>query len=211
MTTTKHEWKKQEKALYGPPAHPVEIIVPPLNYYMISGQGDPNEAFFAEYISTLYTVSYAVKMSPRQGISLTGYRDYTVYPLEGVWDLDEQGREEWLRGKLDKKRLVFTLMIRQPDFLSEEDANELLGLTRKKKSLELGDAISFQVIEEGRCVQMLHTGSFDDEPASFERMEAFAIESGLRRLSLIHREVYLSDPRRVSSDKLRTVLRFQVA
>ncbi len=209
--TTKHEWKKQEKVLYGPPVSPVEITVPPLNYYTISGQGDPNEAFFAEYISALYTASYAVKMSPRQGISLAGYTAYTVYPLEGVWDLNEQGRTEWKQGKLNKKHLVFTLMIRQPDFLTAEAAEEILAYTGKEKSLPLADSISFCTIEEGLCVQMLHIGSFDDEPASFERMEAFAADRGLNRLSHIHREIYLSDPRRTNSDRLRTILRFRVS
>jgi hypothetical protein len=113
-------------------------------------------------------------------------------------------------GKLDKGELVFRLMIRQPGFVTPALAERAAEVVRRKKPSPLLGSAEFVTLEEGSCVQMLHKGSYDDEPASFRRMEAFCAAEGLARKSLTHREIYLSDPRSSDPAKLRTVLRFQV-
>lgn len=205
----KHEWKKDEKQFYCPKEQAASISIPQFKFYSIEGKGNPNDAAFAEYIEVLYALSYAIKMSPKSGMEPMGYFDYSVYPLEGVWDLSEEGIKNW-NGTLDKDQLVFKLMIRQPDFVTEEYALETIGRIQKKKKLHLLESVRFEQIEEGKCVQMLHVGSYDSEPASFERMMEFAKENGLNRKLKSHREIYLSDARKTAPEKLRTILRFQV-
>jgi len=205
----KYEWKKNDKQFYLPKDKPETIVLPKFKFFSIQGKGNPNDEFFGEYIGVLYSLSYAVKMSPRQGLPLKDYFEYTVFPLEGVWDIDEKARENY-NGILDKNSLVFNLMIRQPDFLTPGFALETIERTKKKKPHALLDKVKFEIIEEGHCVQMLHKGSYDDEPGSFAKMEAFADENKLKRISKIHREIYLSDARKVAPEKLRTVLRFKV-
>lgn len=206
----KHEWRKKEKQYYLPKAKPAVIDLPEFQFLSLSGAGNPNEEAFTECIRTLYAVSYAIKMNAKKlPEPPVGYQDYTVYPLEGVWDLNEQGRAAY-DGTFDKDDLVFQLMIRQPDFVSESFFEDMLTLTQQKKPNPRLADLRLERLTEGPCVQMLHLGSFDDEPASFERMEAFAESQGLRRLSKVHREIYLSDPKKVAPEKLKTVLRFQV-
>ena len=205
----KHEWRKKEKAFYLPKSKPEYIYVPKRKFFTIEGKGNPNDDFFAEYIGVLYSLSYAVKMSPKKGMSPEGYFDYTVYPLEGVWDLSDEGRKNY-DGAIDKDQLVFKLMIRQPDFVDDAFAKEIIAYTQGKKPHDLLDQVQFETIEEGDCVQMLHLGSYDSEPASFEQMETFAVQENLKRRSKKHREIYLNDARRTTPEKLKTVLRFQV-
>lgn len=176
---------------------------------MIDGKGNPNDDFFAEYVGVLYSLSYGVKMSPKKGIEPKGYFDYTVYPLEGVWDLSEEAKKSF-NGTIDKNNLVFNLMIRQPDFVDSNFALQILELTKKNKPHDLLEQIRFEEIVEGDCIQMLHLGSYDSEPASFEIMESFADQENCKRLLKTHREIYLSDARRISPDKLKTILRFSV-
>lgn len=208
MDAQKHDWKKQEKQFYLPKNKPEIVQIPPFNFFTLHGKGNPNDDFFADYISVLYSLAYGVKMSPKSGTEPKGYFDYSVYPLEGVWDIDEYVRKTY-NGILDKNSLVFTLMIRQPEFVTVDFANEILEKTKKKKPHQLLDIVKFETIEEGKCVQMLHNGSFDSEPASFKLMEQFATTNNVKRKSLIHREIYLSDARKTAPEKLKTVLRFQ--
>ena len=207
--SSKHEWRKHEKQFYLPKNAPEIIDVPEFGFYTISGSGNPNSEEFPDYIQALYAASYAVRMSPKNDMAPLGYYDYTVYPLEGVWDLSEKGRRNY-KGVIDKDELVFTLMIRQPDFLGNEDALRILDWVREIKDIKLLDEVKFQRIEEGLCIQMMHLGSYDKEPESFERMEQFSEKEGLIRLSKVHREIYLSDARKVVPDKLKTILRFQL-
>jgi hypothetical protein len=148
-------------------------------------------------------------MSPKKAMAPVGYFEYTVYPLEGVWDVSEEAKETY-SGTLDKNELVFTLMIRQPDFVDEAYAMKILDHTRKTKPNELLDQVKFEHIAEGQCVQMMHVGPYDNETKSFDLMEVFAQEQQLVRASKTHREIYISDPRKVAPDKLKTVLRFKV-
>ncbi len=206
----KHEWRKKEKALYLPKTKPEFVTIPPLKFVTISGEGNPNSPHFAEYISVLYPISYAIKMTPKKmEHPPKGYQDYIAYPLEGIWDLNENAKQNY-NGQLNKDDLVFKLMIRQPEFVTEDFFEEMLELTKKKKPHKLLANLKFETIEDGPCVQMMHLGPYDDEPASFEMMEAFAKEQGLTRKSKDHREIYLSDFRKVAPEKLKTVLRFWV-
>lgn len=205
----KIEWKKDDKSIYVPKNQPERVHIPRYRYFMIDGKGNPNEPFFEDYIKVLYALSYGIKMSPKNGFAPSGYQEYTVYPLEGVWDVTEAAKLREGDG-FQKSELVFTLMIRQPDFVTPEFAAEIIRRTREKSNPPLIDQVRFESLEEGDCVQMLHIGSYDSEPESFARMEAFCAANHLTRISKTHREIYLSDPRRVSPDKLKTVLRFQV-
>jgi hypothetical protein len=204
-----HEWKKVEKEIYLPGTKPEFKVIPPFRFFSIKGQGDPNDKAFAEYIGVLYSLSYGVKMSPKKGSAPTGYFEYSVYPLEGVWDISEEAKKS-KSTKLDKSTLVFNLMIRQPDFVTDSFAAEIISQTKKKKPHRLLDSVIFNTIKEGSCIQMMHIGSYDDEPASFRLMEDFCEKNNYSRESKIHREVYISDARKVSKDKLKTVLRFKI-
>jgi hypothetical protein len=204
-----HEWKKAEKKFYLPGTKPEFINIPDFRFFSVEGKGDPNDKFFAEYIGVLYSLSYAVKMSPRKGFTPEGYYEYSVYPLEGVWDISDEAKVN-RSDRLDKSTLIFKLMIRQPDFVTQEFAQEIIGLTKKKKPHPLLENVTFNTFEEGNCIQMIHIGSYDDEPESFRRMEDFCLENNFGRESKKHREIYLSDARKVSPDKLKTVLRFKI-
>jgi hypothetical protein len=202
----KHKWKKNEKHFYLPKNKPELISIPKFRFFTIEGSGNPNNDFFAEYIGVLYSLSYGIKMSPKKGIEPKGYFDYTVYPLEGVWDLNEEAKKSF-NGTINKNDLVFKLMIRQPDFVESDFALQVLEYTKKKKPHDLLEKVRFEEIIEGDCIQMLHIGSYDDEPASFRIMESFAEQEKYRRKTKTHREIYLSDARKVSPEKLKTVLR----
>lgn len=205
----KYEWRKKEKEIYIPKNKPEVVKIPTFKFYMIEGKGNPNDSFFGEYIGVLYSLSYAMRMSHKTGFAPGNYFEYAVYPLEGVWDISEEAKQNYT-GDLDKNSLVFNLMIRQPDFVTKELAQEALERTKKKKPHDLLNKVQFSDIEEGRCVQMMHLGSYDNEPESFTKMDLFCKENSLVRVSKRHREIYLSDARKVSPEKLKTVLRFKV-
>jgi len=205
----KLEWKKDEKALYLPKNRPELVKVPAFNYFVIEGRGNPNSQAFREDVGALYSLAYGVKMSPKAGIAPAGYQEYCVYPLEGLWDISEEAKKD-SRISLDKNSLVYTLSIRQPDFVTEEFAAGIIDRARAKNPGPLFDKARFESFGEGLCIQMMHIGSYDDEPASFARMEEFAASQGLVRISRRHREIYLSDPGRTAAEKLKTILRFQV-
>ncbi|MFD2879091.1 GyrI-like domain-containing protein [Paenibacillus rhizoplanae] len=198
--------KNKTKPLYLPPSEPGLIQVPAFPYFTLRGEGNPNGSAFAEAVAVLYSLSYAVKMLPRKGPAPEGYYDYTVFPLEGIWDLSEAGRRSAV---LDKNELIYTLMIRQPDFVTPALAAEVLEQVKRSKPHPLLDKAVFACCEDGLSVQMLHLGPYDDEPHSFARMEQFCSTQGLLRESHLHREIYISDARRARLEKLRTVLRFK--
>ncbi|MBT5419483.1 MAG: hypothetical protein HOK80_01225 [Candidatus Cloacimonetes bacterium] len=205
----KHEWRKREKEVYLPKNKPIIIQIPEYKFFTIEGTGNPNDDYFSEYIRVLYSLSYAVKMSIKKGIEPKGYFDYTVYPLEGVWDINEEAKKKF-DGKFDKNDLIFKLMIRQPDFVDEKFAMMILERTKQKKFNVLLDNVKFEKITDGVCVQMMHLGSYDDEPESFKLMEDFAQNENYSRISKVHREIYISDARKVATEKLKTVLRLKI-
>lgn len=205
----KHEWKKAEKQFYLPKNKPELVVIPAFKFFTIEGKGNPNDVHFAEYISVLYSLSYAVKMSPKKGLQPAGYFEYTVYPLEGVWDLTDEARKTY-DGTFDKNDLVFKLMMRQPDFVKSSFALQINEFTQKSKPHQLLEEVKFEEITEGECIQMMHIGSYDSEPATFANMEKYAEQMNYKRKTQNHREIYLSDVRKVTTEKLRTVLRFRV-
>jgi len=155
----------------------------------------------------LYSLAYAVRMMPKQGYTPEGYFEYTVYPLEGLWDLTEKGRK---LETLNKDELVYTIMIRQPDFVTEDVVKRAFEHVRKKKPHPLLENVEFDTMEDGLSVQMMHVGPYDDEPRSFEMMKKFIEENNLEITTLVHREIYISDVRKTEPSKLKTVLRYRV-
>lgn len=207
MTMSKFEWRKELKELYLPGKKPTIIDVPEMKFFAIDGRGNPNDEPFKEHIEILYGLSYAIRMMPKKGMTPEGYFEYTVFPLEGHWDLDEEGRK---LDYLDKDHLVYKLMIRQPDFVTEELFQYAVDTVKKKKPNLNVEQVKFETIREGLCVQAMHIGSYDDEPKTFERMEQFCLENNLKRAEKTHKEIYISDMRRTAPEKLKTVLRFKV-
>lgn len=206
----KHEWRKKEKGIYLPKSEPTIIDVPEYQFISIKGVGSPESEYFSECIGALYSIAYTIKMNLKKyEIKPQGYYDYTVYPLEGVWDINEDAKKTF-SGTINKEDFVYTLMIRQPDFIDEKMFKTMLKLAKHKKPNALFEHVKFESIREGKCIQMLHIGSFNTEEKSFTIMENFAKDNNLQRHSKVHKEIYLSDFRKVASDKLKTVLRFKV-
>ncbi|MCW6652324.1 GyrI-like domain-containing protein [Aerococcaceae bacterium NML210727] len=202
----KYEWKKHEKHLYGVKQQPELVDVPKQSFITIKGVGNPNKEDFSNRVSALYSFAYAIKMlykalmknEPDDKI-----KDFTVYPLESIWEKTEENQ-------FDKNKLQYTLMIKQPDFITQEIFTTALENVRKKKPNVLYDEIVFEQIKDDKSVQILHIGSYDNEPASFEKMETFISELRLTRSNDYHREIYLSNKGRTAEDKLKTILRYSV-
>ena len=199
----KYEWRKAEKSLYGVKASPKVVEVPQQSFIMLDGTGNPNLPGFAEEVSALYALAYAIKMDYKKSHTNQEIQDFTVYPLEGIWQQKEQG-------ELVKEELIYTIMIAQPSFISKEMVKEALEKVKVKKPNAHYEKIRFETIKEGKCLTMLHLGSFDSEPLSFAKMDTFCKENSLNRRSLFHREIYLNNLNRTSPDKLKTILRYQV-
>lgn len=201
----KIDYKKDYKHLYVPKTKPEIVDVPTMCFFMISDSGDPNREEFSTAVEALYSLSYAVRMSYKSDNVPEGYYQYTVFPLEGVWDL-----VDYSKPATDKSNFKYTIMIRQPDFLTEEWFQYFLEQVKKKKPNPYLDKVRYEQATDGLSCQMMHIGSYDDEPASFAQMEEYCREQGYERTSKIHREIYLSDPRKTEAAKLKTVLRFPV-
>ena len=203
----KHEWKKQEKDLYGAKKVPAIIDVPMQSYIMISGKGNPNDEDFSNRVAALYSLAYAIKMGYKsaatKGDIALDTHDFAVYPLEGVWK-QKQSNE------LVKEELEYTIMIRQPDFITENMICTALEIVKKKKPNPLNMEISFDTMQDGKCIEILHIGAFDDEPASFKKMDEFAEKNAMKRNKCCHREIYLNNANRVEKSKLKTILRYSV-
>ncbi len=203
----KYEWRKKEKEYYLPKSKPEVVDIKEFKFIQLSGEGNPNSEEFSGAIGVLYSLAYAIKMMPRNGIDIDGYYDYVVYPLEGLWDLKEEARGKEV---LDKNKLVYTIMIRQPDFVTDKVFAKAMEIVKKKKPHSLLDGVKFESIEEGKCVQMMHIGSFDDEAKTFEVMKKYCNDNNLEIRSMVHREIYISDFRKIAPEKLKTVLRYKV-
>ena len=202
---TKHEYRKHEKELYSPKNTPRRVDAPSMNYIAINGTGNPNTEEFTHKIEALFTLAYALKMFPRKGVIIKDYFDYTVYPIEGVWDLSAKGR---LESQLNKDELVYTIMLRQPFFITEELFNQAVETVLHKNSL-VSEVYWYSTIPS-TCVQILHLGTFDSEPASFSKIDRYCELNGLKRQSHLHREIYLSDFRKTPSESLKTILQVEV-
>jgi hypothetical protein len=208
----KLDYKKTYKELYQPKTKPSIIEVPEMIFIAIDGEGNPNSC--PEYkaaIEVLYGLSYAIKMSKMNGTQPAGYFEYVVPPLEGLWQVD--GVDFDGMNVTDKEKFKWISMIRQPEFVTEEVFEQAkLVLQKKKPALDLSKA-RLMKMTEGLCVQIMHKGSYDDEPASIEQMKRFLDENGyIEDFSegRFHHEIYLSDPRKCSTDKLKTVIRHPI-
>ena len=201
----KYEWKKQEKALYDAKKTPTLITVPAQSYIMISGSGNPNDRDLSNNVAALYALAYAIKMGYKAAATTSGnaVHDFSIYPLEGVWNLK-------CGEKLIKEELEYTIMIRQPDFITENMVAAALERIKIRKPNPLYAEIRFDTMEDGKCIEILHIGPYDDEPASFEKMARFAKNNGLERKENRHREIYFNNAGRVEKSKLKTILRYSV-
>lgn len=199
----KYEWRKQDKVLYGAKKTPALVTIPAQNYIMLSGKGDPNDIDFSNRVGALYSLAYGVKSAYKAAPLREGIEDFAVYPLEGIWKKVEGDR-------LEKEKLKYTIMIRQPDFVTENLVKEALEVVKRKKPNPLYKEIQYRTMENGLCVEILHVGPYDNEPVSFEKMDQFADAQGLKRLENSHREIYLSSANRVEKSKLKTILRYAV-
>lgn len=200
----KYEWKKSEKYLYGVKQKPQFIEVPTAYYIMIKGEGNPNEIDFSNRVSALYSLAYGIKMLfKNMKKEELEYSDFTVFPLEGIWEKSDD--EEF-----DKSKLKYTIMIKQPNFITREIFDLAFEKVKKKKPNELYDEISFDCIESKKAIQILHIGSFDTEIESFEKLDNFASEMNLERSEKLHTEIYLNNKNRTAEDKLKTILRYTV-
>lgn len=156
----KHEWRKKEKLYYTPKTKAELVNIESMKFIQIKGEGNPNEEAFSEAVGALYSVAYAIKMMPRNNVEIPGYFEYVVYPLEGLWDLKEEARN---KDSFDKSELIYTIMIRQPEFVTEDIFKEAINIVKRKKPNKLLDKVEFSIIEDGLCVQMMHIGPFDEE------------------------------------------------
>ena len=198
----KYEWKKQEKELYLPKDTPALIFVPKHKFFAIKGKGNPNGRDFFKRIEVLYALAYAVRMMPKSGFTPDGYFEYTVYPLEAVWEIADVA---------DKNSYIYALMIRQPDFVSAEITEKAFENVKIKKPHMLLPQAYFCEIEDGLSVQMMHNGDYDNEPASFAEMQKFLVNNELVRRADNHREIYLKDANKIEREQAKTVLRYSVA
>jgi hypothetical protein len=200
----KVDYKKDFKELYLPKETPVITTIPELSFIYVDGEGNPNNEGFQKDTELLYALSYGVRMSYKWPDPPTDWYEYTVFPLEGVWDLVDKGISH-----LDKDNLKYRIMIRQPDFLDRSLFERIVAETSRKKKIDVNRA-GFGSFTEGLVCQMLHIGSYDNEAKSFEIMEEFCKGKGFKRLEKTHREIYLSDPRKTKKEDLKTVLRFRI-
>lgn len=205
------DFKKIEKDLYQPGAKPAIIEVPEMTFIMIDGHGDPNTSeAYQTAIEVLYGLAYTVKMSKTGGRQLKGYYDFVVPPLEGLWSTDTGVVETDIT---DKNAFCWTSMMRMPEFVTPEVFEEVkIHLSKKKPSLDSSIA-RLEVFTEGLCAQVMHTGSYDSEPATIHALKTFVAESGYR-IDLSdkrkHHELYLNDPRKTSPEKLKTIIRYPI-
>ena len=196
----KIDFRKELKHLYRPSAKKFEVVdVPPMNFLMIDGHGDPNTAQeYQEAVEALYAVAYALKFMSKKEKGM----DYVVPPLEGLWWLENM--EEF--STEDKSAWNWTMMVMQPESVTREMFEAALEQVEKKKNLPALSRLRLESYQEGLAVQILHIGSYDDEAPTIARMHAFIDENGYEPAGK-HHEVYLSDPRKVAPEKLKTVLR----
>lgn len=204
------DFKKEFKEFYMPPKKPTIVKVPKMNYIAVRGSGDPNEedGFYKKVVGALYAVAYTLRMSYKTDYKIEGFFEYVVPPLEGFWWQDNIHGVDYS----NKASFKWISMIRLPDFVTEEDLKWAIETAEKKKKIDCSD-VEFMTIEEGLCVQIMHIGSYDDEPESVEKMCRFIAENGYENDfsdNRMHHEIYLSDPRKCSPEKLKTVIRHPI-
>ena len=204
------DFKKEYKEFYLPKNKPEIVVVPPMKYVAVLGEGDPNEegGAYQQAIGVLYAVAYTLKMSHKTDHKIEGFFEYVVPPLEGFWQQEEAGSVDYAR----KEAFRWISVIRLPDFVTREDFDWAVETATKKKKLDCSGA-EFLTVEEGLCVQMMHLGPFDTEPESVALMDAYLKENGYVNdfsEGRLHHEIYMSDARKVAPEKWKTVIRHPI-
>ena len=204
------DFKKEYKEFYMPKNKPEIVNIPKANYIAVRGKGDPNEegGAYQRAISILYAVAYTLKMSYKTDHKIKGFYEYVVPPLEGFWWQDNIEGVNYS----DKSAFNWISVIRLPEFISKEDFNWAVDSAGRKKKMDCSPA-EFLTIEEGLCVQIMHFGAFDDEPATVSIMDAYLDQNGYANdfsENRLHHEIYLSDARKVLPEKWKTVIRHPI-
>lgn len=204
------DFKKEYKELYKPKAKPSIINVEKANFIAVRGVGDPNaeNSEYKQSISLLYPIAYAIKMSKKGDYKIDGYFNFVVPPLEGFW------WQEGIKGVdyANKDSFNFISLIRMPDFVTKEVFEWAIEETTRKKKEDFSK-VEFFTYDEGLCVQCMHIGPYNDEPITVEAMHEYMIEQGYGldiTNERFHHEVYISDVRKISPEKLKTVLRHPI-
>ncbi len=204
------DFKKEFKEFYLPKNKPEIVTVPKMNYIAIRGKGNPNEegGAYQQAVGVLYAVAYALRMSYKSDYKIDGFFEYVVPPLEGFW------WQDGVKGVdcSDKSSFNWISVIRLPDFVREKDFAWAVETASKKKNIDCSSA-KFLTIDEGLCVQIMHIGSYDDEPASVNLMHDFIKEKAYKldiNQKRLHHEIYLSDPRKCKTENLKTVIRHPI-
>ena len=204
------DFKKEYKEFYLPPQKPTILAVPPMNYLAVRGKGDPNEenGEYKQAIGLLYGIAFTIKMSKKGSRQIDGYFDFVVPPLEGFWwQQDRQGIDY-----AAKEKLEWISLIRLPGFVTKADFDWALQAAAEKKKTDFSK-VEFLTYDEGLCVQCMHIGSYDDEPATVQQLHEFMQQQGYS-LDIadkrFHHEIYLSDARKTPPEKLKTVIRHPI-
>ena len=204
------DFKKEYKEFYMPKGKPEIVTVPKMNYIAVRGKGNPNEedGEYKKSIELLYGIAYTIKMSKKGDHKIEGYFDYVVPPLEGFWWQDNLDGIDYGH----KENFQWISVIRLPDFVTKADFEWAIEEATRKKKMDFSK-VEFLEIEEGLCVQCMHSGSYDDEPATVTAMDKFIADNGYENDisdTRRHHEIYLSDARKVAPDKLKTVIRHPI-
>jgi len=204
------DFKKESKEFYLPARKPSIVTVPKMNYIAVRGEGDPNESdgAYAKAIGLLYGIAFTIKMSRKTDYRMHGYFDYVVPPLEGFWWQDGIQGVDYAH----KDAFQWISVIRLPDFVQPEDFAWAVQEATAKKKMDFS-AVEFFPYEEGLCVQCMHVGSYDEEPATVETMNQYLIEQGYVtdiNQERMHHEIYLSDARKTAPEKRKTVIRHPI-
>ena len=204
------DFKKEYKEFYLPKNKPEIVTVPKANYIAVRGKGDPNEVggAYQQAISVLYAVAYTLKMSYKTDHKIEGFFEYVVPPLEGFWWQDGKDGIDYT----DKASFNWISVIRLPEFITQKDFEWAVETATKKKKLDCSSA-ELMTIDEGLCIQIMHLGPFDDEPATIALKDEYLDKNGYVNditNTRLHHEIYLSDARRVVPEKWKTVIRHPI-
>ena len=204
------DFKKEYKEFYIPSSRPAIITVPAFNFIAVRGKGNPNDpdGEYSKALNLLYGTAYTIKMSKKTDYRIDGYFDYVVPPLEGFWWQDGTEGVDYVH----KENFRWISVIRLPDFVTKKDFDWAVAEATRKKKADFSK-VEFLTMEEGLCVQCMHTGSYDSEPSTVQLMHKYAQDQGYEldfSDKRLHHEIYLSDPRKVAPDKNKTVIRHPI-
>ena len=204
------DYKKEYKEFYLPKRKPELVTIPPMNFIAVRGKGNPNEegGAYKQSIGLLYGIAFTIKMSKMGDHRIDGYFEYVVPPLEGLWWQEGTEGIDYSR----KEDFEWISMIRLPEFVTLEEFEWAIGEAEAQKKADFS-SVEYFTYDEGLCVQCMHIGAYDEEPATIEAMDAFAKAQGYQPDMAgprFHHEIYLSDVRRCKPENLKTVIRHPV-